>query len=158
MAKVLVLYYSRSGNTRQMAEAVAEGAKKVGAEVTLSDVKSCSPEQLLLYDGIIAGSPTYYGIVAGPLKDFFDRSVKYHGKLTGKVGGAFASAMALGGGIETTVFSIIQIMLVHGMIIQGKTKNNHYGAVSIGAPDETALEECRLLGERVAGLAAKLYA
>ncbi len=140
-----------------MAEEVAEGAKKAGAAVTLTEVQNCDPKQLLDYDGIIAGSPTYYGIISGGLKDFFDRSVKYHGKLSGKVGGAFSSAMALGGGNETTVMSIIQIMLVHGMIVQGKTKKNHYGAVAINAPDAESKEECRLLGERVALLSSKLF-
>ncbi len=139
-----------------MAEAVAEGAKNAGAEVTLSDVKECDPRQLLDYDGIIAGSPTYYGILAGEMKDFFDRSVKYHGKLEGKVGGAFASAMAPGGGNETTIISILQMMLVHGMLVQGKTRNNHYGAVAINAPDEEEKEECRQVGTRVATLAEKL--
>jgi len=140
-----------------MADAVAEGAKNAGAEVTLNNVKECDPKELLDYDGIIAGSPTYYGIVAGEMKDFFDRSVKYQGKLEGKVGGAFASAMAIGGGTETTVMSILQIMLVHGMVVQGKTRKNHYGAVSINAPDENAKEECRELGIRVAELAGKLF-
>lgn len=139
-----------------MAEAVAEGAKNAGAEVTLSDVKECDPKQLLDYDGIIAGSPTYYGILAGEMKDFFDRSVKYHGKLEGKVGGAFASAMAPGGGNETTVITILQMMLVHGMVVQGKTRKNHYGAVAINAPDEEEKEECRQVGTRVATLAEKL--
>jgi len=139
-----------------MAEAVAEGAKNAGAEVTLSDVKECDPGQLLDYDGIIAGSPTYYGILAGEMKDFFDRSVKYHGKLEGKVGGAFASAMAPGGGNETTIISILQMMLVHGMVVQGKTRKNHYGAVAINAPDEEEKEECRQVGTRVATLAEKL--
>ncbi len=157
MARVLVIYHSRSGNTRKMAEAVAEGAKNAGAEVTLSDVKDCEPKELLNFDAIIAGSPTYYGIVAGEMKDFFDRSVKYHGKLEGKVGGAFASAMAFGGGNETTVMSILQMLLVHGMIIQGKTRKNHYGAVSVNAPDEEAKEECKQLGSRVATLAGKLF-
>jgi len=157
MAKILVLYYSRSGNTRKMAEAVAEGAKETGADVTLSDIKEFEPRQLLKYDGIVAGSPTYYGILAGPVKDFFDRSVKIHGKLEGKVGGAFASAMALGGGTETTVMSILQIMLVHGMIVQGKTKKTHFGAVSVNAPDQESREECRQLGAKVAALAAKLF-
>lgn len=157
MAKILVLYYSRSGNTRKMAEAVAEGVKNTGAQLTLCDLKNCTLEQLLDHDGIVAGSPTYYGQVAGALKEFFDRSVKYHGKLEGKVGGAFASSGVLGGGNETTVLSILQMMLVHGMIVQGQSKTNHYGAVSIEAPDESALEQCRLLGERVSKLAARLY-
>ncbi len=157
MAKVLVLYYSRSGNTKEMAETVAVGAQQAGAETTVCDVENCTLEQLLEYDGIIAGSPTYYGIVAGKLKDFFDRSVKYHGKLEGKVGGAFSSAGVMGGGSETTVLSILQIMLVHGMIVQGQSKGNHYGVTSIKAPDANAIQECRQLGERVAKLAGKLF-
>lgn len=157
MAKILVFYYSRSGNTRQMAEAVAEGVRGTEAEVTVCDIKDCDVEQLIEYDGIIAGSPTYYGIVAGALKDFFDRSVKFHGKLEGKVGGAFSSAGVFGGGSETTVLSILQMMLVHGMIVQGQSKGNHYGVVAIGTPDASALQECRQLGERVGRLAVKLF-
>jgi NAD(P)H dehydrogenase (quinone) len=156
MTKVLVLYLSRTGHTRQMAEEVAVGVKSVGVEVTLSSLEDCTLDQLLEHDGIIAGSPTYYGLAAGPLKDFFDRSIVHHGKLEGKVGGAFSSAAILGGGCETAVLSIIQMMLVHGMIIQGQSKGNHYGVVSIGAPDEEVIEQCRRLGRRVGGLALKL--
>lgn len=157
MAKLLILYYSRTGNTEKMAQAIAAGAEETGADVTLCSVSNCSVEQLLEYDGIIAGSPTYYGIVAGTLKNFFDESVKYHTRLEGKVGGAFSSAGVFGGGSETTVQSILQMMLVHGMIIQGKSKGNHYGVVAVGAPDESIIQECRQLGERVAKLAAKLF-
>jgi len=140
-----------------MAEAVAVGAKGVGAEINLCDVHDCSMDQLLEYDGIIAGSPTYYGLAAGPIKDFFDRSIVHHGKLEGKLGGAFSSAGILGGGSETALISILQMMLVHGMIIQGQSRGNHYGAVSIGAPDEKAIEQCRQLGKRVGKLALQLF-
>jgi len=140
-----------------MAEAAAVGARGTGAEINLCEVNDCSMDQLLEYDGIIAGSPTYYGLVAGPLKAFFDRSIVHHGKLEGKVGGAFSSAGILGGGSETTLLSILQMMLVHGMIVQGQARGNHYGAVSIGAPDEKALEQCRELGKRVARLALQLF-
>lgn len=157
MAKVLILYYSRTGNTRKMAEEVAVGVKGVGAEVTVCDVVDCTLDKLLEYQGIVAGSPTYYGQAAGPIKDFFDRSVVHHGKLEGMVGGAFSSAGVFGGGSETTVLSILQIMLVHGMIVQGQARGNHYGAVSIGAPDDTAVEQCRMLGKRVGKLALKLF-
>ncbi len=157
MANVLIIYYSQTGNTREMADAVATGAKSAGAEVSVCNVEECNPEQLLNYEGIIAGSPTYYGLAAGPLKDFFDRSVVYQGKLEGKVGGAFSSAGIFGGGSETAVMSILQIMLVHGMVVQGQSEGNHYGAVSVGSPDENAQEQCRVLGEKVARLAAVLY-
>ncbi len=156
MTKVLVIYYSRTGHTRRMAEEVALGVKNSGAEAVVCAVGECDLNELLDYDGVIAGSPTYYGLVAGPIKDFFDRSVVHHGKLEGKVGGAFASAGILGGGSETTVLSILQMMLVHGMVVQGRARGGHYGVVSVGAPDENALEECRQLGKRVGSLAVKL--
>ncbi len=157
MAKILILYYSRTGNTRKMAEAVAVGVKGTGAEVTVCDVAECSLDQLPEYDGIIAGSPTYYGLVSGPVKDFFDRSVVHHGKLEGMVGGAFSSAGVIGGGSETTVLSILQIMLVHGMIVQGQARGNHYGVISIREPDENAIHQCRQLGKRVGKLACRLF-
>ncbi len=157
MARVLIIYYSRTGNTRKMAEAVELGVKGAGAEVTVCEVANCTLDNLLEYDAIIAGSPTYYGLLAGPLKELFDRSVVHHGKLEGMVGGAFSSAGIFGGGSETTVLSILQIMLVHGMIVQGQARGNHYGAVSIGNPDEAAMEQCRNLGKRVGKLALKLF-
>jgi NAD(P)H dehydrogenase (quinone) len=90
------------------------------------------------------------------MKTLFDLSAKKHGRLQGKVGGAFASAGGLGGGVETTVLSILQMMLVHGMIIEGNSNTLHFGAVAIGKPDEKSLKGCRDLGKRVAVLVKTL--
>jgi len=155
VARVLVLYYSRTGNTRKMAEAVVEGAEQAGAEVDLESVEECEPEVMLDYDGIIVGSPTYYGTMAAEIKKFLDESVQLHGKLDGKVGAAFASAGHLGGGNETTVLSILEGLLIHGMIIQGDPEGDHYGPCAVGAPDERAKEECENLGRRLANLLEK---
>ncbi len=158
MAKVLVTYYSRSGNTGRMAELVAEGAREVeGAETVLKTVEETEAKSLTDYDAIIAGSPTYYGLMAAELKNLFDKSVVLHGQLEGKVGGAFTSAANLGGGNETAILSILQAMLIHGMIVQGTSQRDHYGPVAIGAPDERAVGECRKLGRNVAALAVKLH-
>lgn len=157
MASVLVTYYSRSGNTQKMAEAVAEGAKQVaGVEVTLRPSSEVTPDELVKYDGIIMGSPVYFGSVAAELKTLIDESVKHYGKFTGKVGGAFASSGAIGGGTETTVLDILKAMLIHGMIVQGTTQGAHYGAVAFGAPDERATKDCQGLGRRVAELVARM--
>jgi len=157
MAKILIVYYSRTGHTEKMAEEIAVGVKSVGAEAVLCNIDECSLDQLPDYDGIIVGSPTYYGLVSGPIKVLFDRSIVHHGKMEGKVGGAFSSAGVLGGGSETAVLSIIQMMLVHGMIVQGYAKGHHYGVVSIGAPDEKVIEQCRQLGKRTGVLTLKLF-
>ena len=156
MAKVLVLYYSRTGNTEQMAQMVAEAATGAGAHVDLKSVEQVATKELLEYDGIIVGSPTYYGLMSFELKKLFDDSVRHHGSLSGKVGGAFSSAANIGGGNETTILSILQTMLIHGMVVPGTADGDHYGPVSIGAPDERASKQCRALGKRIAELAEKL--
>jgi len=128
----------------------------VGADVELKKAQQVGADELLRYDGIIAGSPTYYGQMSASLKKLFDESVKIHGKLSGKVGGAFSSSANVGGGNETTILSILECMLIHGMVVQGTSAGDHYGPVAIGAPDERADEQCRRLGQRVAELAQKL--
>ena len=156
MAKVLIVYDSRSGNTKKMAHAIAESAKKKNANVNVKRVEETSIKDLLDHDAIIMGSPTYYGVMSGRLKELIDQSVEVHGKLEGKVGAAFTSSGGTATGAETTLLSIIQAMLVHGMIVQGTSTNKHYGVAAVGSPDERDLEDCQELGERVATLAKKL--
>jgi NAD(P)H dehydrogenase (quinone) len=157
MAKVLVIYFSKTGNTKKMAELVGEGVKNAGLEVTLQSVDQATPEDLLNADGIIIGSPTYFGTMAAPVKELLDKSVRYFGKMNGKVGAAFSTSGILGGGNETTVLDILKAFLIHGMIIQGETAGGHYGPVAIGAPDDTCKQECLALGKRVAALVKKLF-
>jgi NAD(P)H dehydrogenase (quinone) len=154
---MLVLYFTRTGNTKAMAQIVAEAAAKEGAEVVLKDVEEAKPQELLEYDAIVIGSPTYYGCMAGKLKDFLDSTVAHHGKLTGKVGGAFSSSANIGGGNETTILSILHALLIHGMVVQGTSEGDHYGPVSIDVPDARAENQCESLGRRVASLAVRLF-
>ena len=156
MGKIGIVYYSRTGNTEKMAALVSRGVKREGIEAELKKVEETTLEDLLSWDGIIVGSPTYYGLVAAPIKDLFDRSVKYHGKLEGKVGGAFSSSANIGGGNETTVISILEMMLIHGMVVQGSSEGDHYGPVSIGSPNERVEAQCEALGRKVARLVKKL--
>ncbi|KPK77251.1 MAG: flavodoxin [Phycisphaerae bacterium SM23_30] len=158
MARILIIYYSRGGNTRQMAQYVESGVKGVEqAEVVCLPVDKVEAKDLLDYDGIIMGSPVYYGTMAAEMKNLIDESVSYHGKLAGKVGGAFASSANVGGGNETTVMDLIKVELIHGMIVPGSAEGDHYGPVSIGKPDERARAECRRLGKIVAELTVKLF-
>jgi NAD(P)H dehydrogenase (quinone) len=156
MARILVVYHSETGHTARMAQLAAEAAREAGAEVVVKPVGDASPDDLTGYDGIIVGSPTYYGLMSAPLKKLFDDSVKFHHQLAGKVGGAFTSSGNIGGGNETTILSILQAMLIHGMIVQGTSRGDHYGPVAIGAPDARAEAEARSLGRRVADLAEKV--
>ena len=158
MSKMLITYYSRSGNTEAMAGYVAEGAGEIdGVEVDVRPVADVTPDDLLTYDAIVMGSPVYYGTMAAELKQLIDDSVCHHGKLDGKVGGGFASAGGLGGGNETTVLDIVKALMIHGMVVKGEPTGDHYGPVAVGAPDERSQKECRKYGRMVAELTKALH-
>jgi NAD(P)H dehydrogenase (quinone) len=157
MASGLVLYYSRSGNTKMMAEAIAEAMNGAGLGTRCKSITDTKIKELVEADAIVVGTPTYYGRLAGPVATFFDETVSKHGKLDGKVGGAFASSSNIGGGNETAINGVINTLQVHGMIVQGDPQGDHFGPVSIGKPDERALAQCKRRGERVAKLTLKLF-
>ena len=157
MARVLVIYHTRTGNTEAMAEAVAEGAREAGAEVVVKKVQDTTMDDLLAADAVAVGSPTYYGTMAAEVKQLLDESVEIHGSLEGKAGAAFSSAGGVGGGQQTTVVDILAALLIHGMVVQGDPRGDHYGPVAVGAPDERARRECRRCGERLAALAERLH-
>ena len=159
MVNVVVIYYSKTGNTKAMAEEVAKGAKDSGADVRLKSVEEATLNDLLWAHGIVIGSPTYFGLPSAQVKKFLDESVKVRGKLEGKVGAAFSSSYHRAGGRETTMLAILQAMLIHGMIVCGDplSTGGHYGAVANGPPDEQAKRECYELGKRIAKIAEKLF-
>ena len=156
MAKGIVVYYSRSGNTKEMAEIIAEAMNEAELPTECKSVDKIKADDLLGYDAIVVGSPTYYGAMAGPIKQLFDETVSFHGQLDGKVGAAFSSAGNIGGGNETTIMSIIEAMLIAGMVVGGDPKGDHYGPVSIGKPDERVRQQCRRRGQRIAKLTKKM--
>jgi len=152
MAKALVVFYSRTGTTEEMAKVIGASLADQGLDVAVKSVAETRADDFLDYDAIVAGSPTYYGLMAAELKALFDESVKHHGKLAGKVGAAFTSAANVGGGNETTVLSILQAMLIHGMVVKGSARGDHYGPVAIGKVDKRARVQCEKLAREVAEL------
>jgi NAD(P)H dehydrogenase (quinone) len=157
MPKALVCYYSHSHNTEKMAVRIAEVLNEKGLPADLKKVQDVLPADLLAYDCLVFGSPTYYGTMAWPLKKLIDESVKHHGKLKGKVGGAFTSSANLAGGNETTVLDILKSLMIHGMIVQGDHQGDHYGPVAVGRPDERSLKSCEKCAVRLAALTKKLF-
>ncbi len=156
MAKGIVIYYSRSGNTKSMAEMLAKAMGEGGVATDCKSVDKVKVDDLLGYDAIVVGSPTYYGGMAAQIKQLIDDSVVKHGQLDGKVGAAFSSSANIAGGNETTVLSILQAMLISGMVIQGDPQGDHYGPVSIGKPDDRVVKLCARWGRRIAELTKKL--
>lgn len=158
MAKVLVIYYSRSGTTEKMAKIISESISKEGIEAEIRKVSEVKADDLLKYDGIVIGSPTYYGTMSWEIKKLLDESVRFHGKLEGKVGGAFSSSANVAGGNETTILNILNALLIHGFIIAGDPKGDHYGPVAVGSVDERANKECVRFGQRFGQLVKRLSA
>ena len=142
MSKILVLYYSSYGHVETMAQAVAEGARKVpGAEVVVKrvpelvpdevaaksgmkldqDAPVAEPGELADYDAIVFGTPTRFGNMAAQMRNFLDQTggLWAKGALVGKVGSAFTSTATQHGGQETTLTSFHTTLLHQGMVIVG---------------------------------------
>lgn len=147
MPKVLVVYYSLSGNTRQMAEAVVEGARSVaGTEVILKTGLEATIEDLLECQGVALGSPDYFSDMAGGMKDFFDRTYyPAQGKVTGKPCVLFGSA----GGPATRVIESLRKMAQ-----RFKLEEVAPAVGASGKPTDAVLQECRDLGARLAQAAS----
>jgi NAD(P)H dehydrogenase (quinone) len=156
---ILIMYYSKGGNTRKMAEAIAEGVGQVdGVEAALRHTRDVSKADFVAADGLIVGSPVYFGTMAAQLKQVLDAFVGVRRKMENKVGAAFSTSGDASGGKETTIMSIIQALLIYGMIIVGDpmSATGHYGTACVGAPDATAQENGRKLGRRVAELVKRV--
>ncbi len=157
--QVLVLYYSKGGNTKKLAEDVAKGVESEGLQAVLKSTGEVTKDDFLDSAGIVAGSPVYFGVMAADMKRVFDEFVSTRRKMEGKVGAAFATAGHQTGGKETTIFSILQCMLIYGMVVVGDpmSATGHYGVACVGAPDEKASEDAFKLGARVASLCKRLF-
>ena len=142
MSKVLIIYYSLSGNTEKMAKAVAEGAASAGATVTLKRSLDANADDLLNCDAVVFGTPSYFAYMAGAVKDFFDRTFfTLRGNVDGKPYATFGS---YGGGGEVAINSLNEMCERLGL---------KKAAESVGAqrePSSEALEECKALGSKMA--------
>jgi len=156
--QVLVLYYSKGGNTKRLAEEVAKGVESTGLKALLKSTAEVTKDDFLASAGIIAGSPVYFGVMAWELKKVFDDFVSTRKKMEDKVGAAFATGGHPTGGKETTIMSILQCMLIYGMIIVGDpmSASGHYGVACLGRPEENALRDAFKQGARVAELCKKI--
>ncbi|MEW5914145.1 MAG: NAD(P)H-dependent oxidoreductase [Thermodesulfobacteriota bacterium] len=158
MPKVLIVYFSHGGNTRKMAEALAQSIQEAGCQVSLQKVAHTSLDDLKEADGVLLGSPCYFGCMAAPMKAFVDESIKLFGKgeLEGKPGGAFVSTGGIGGCGELALLSLNAALLIHGMVVQGLRFGGHLGTLAIGEPDERVLTELQRYGAQFAALVQRL--
>lgn len=165
--RVLIAYFSETGNTKALAGAVAEGAGEVtGVEVMLRPVDQVSESDLLEADAIIVGSPVYNANVAPQVQQFIT-SWPFEGMpLKDKVGAAFVTAGGISAGEELTQMNILQSMLIFGMIVAGGPDwTAPFGASAIvGEPpflpemglSDAFLEKGRKLGRRIGEITVRL--
>jgi NAD(P)H dehydrogenase (quinone) len=141
VAEVLVLYYSRTGATAELARQVCRGVEAVAgatarlrtvppvaaaSEEPARPVPASGPPYVTLDDlrevqGLVLGSPTRFGNMAAPLKYFLDSTAALwlSGALAGKPAGVFTSTQTMHGGQETTLVSMMLPLLHHGMLLVG---------------------------------------
>lgn len=140
MSYILVLYYSRGGSTRNLAQAIARGVEQSGMEAKIRTVPPVSPdtqasepsipeqgeqyvtkEELQQCAGLALGSPTRFGNMASPVKYFLDTTsdIWLSGQLINKPAAVFTSTASMHGGQETTLTSMMTPLLHHGMVMVG---------------------------------------
>jgi NAD(P)H dehydrogenase (quinone) len=193
--EILILYYSRHGSVRELARWIAKGVEQVtgmsarirtvpeisnGCDGQLRSIPDSGPPYVELTDleeclGIAFGSPTRFGNMAAPLKQFIDSTTPLwlSGSLTGKPISLFTSSASMHGGQESTLLSMALPFLHHGMVLVGipysetalgQTQHGGtpYGASHVSGVAETTLctpSEIALaqaLGKRLAITASKL--
>jgi len=159
LVSILIAYYSRTGNTEKMAEAVVEGAKRVpGTTVMLRRVGQVTAEELFRADALIVGSPVYWSNMASEVKAFFDDWQFKFGvfpefKMRNKVGAAFVTGGQISSGKELTLLGILGAMLGNQMIVV--SGGGAFGATATTEGDSPGIDQkeldgARALGQRVA--------
>jgi len=191
MKKILIIYYSKNGAIQKMSEKISRGINAVdNSEAvirTLPDIKdntaAIANEDNILYatnedlencDGLILGSPTYFGNMAAPMKFFLDGTSAewFNNTLSGKPAGVFTSSSSMHGGQETTLITMLIPLLHHGMIILGipygekelhdtRTGGSPYGPTHFSGDKQNSLSNhetklCTSFGSRIANIAKKL--
>ncbi len=195
MSEILVLYFSCHGSVANLAKAISHGVESVhgcsarvrtvpsvsaDTEATQDSIPASGPpyasvSDLEECDGIIIGSPSYFGSMAAPLKYFLDQTTPQwlSGALVNKPAAAFVSSSSLHGGQETALFSMLVPLLHHGAILVGipyteeslsttQSGGTPYGATHVSGQDSKSpfsddeKKLCHALGKRVAEIASKL--
>lgn len=171
---ILVLYYSKYGSVKQMAELIAKGIESTGFNVKLRTVPQlatvvteaaasipeegdlyCSLEDLANCSGLALGSPTRFGNMASEMKYFWDQttSLWLSGALHGKPACVFTASGSMHGGQESTLLTMLPPLFHHGMMIMGLSNaqaalsNTKTGGTPYGASHVSGPRHDQVLSE-----------
>lgn len=144
--RLLIVYYTGSGNTKRMAEEIGRGAEQLGVAVEVKRVEECTLEDLAGADGIVIGSPTYFSNVAWQVKKLIDESITlYRGRqLKGKIGGCFTSSGTRRDGEDCVRMLELAFGFHHGVkIVPGIVRTSRDGEKEVS-------EMCQRYGMEIA--------
>jgi NAD(P)H dehydrogenase (quinone) len=160
--KFTVLYHSVSGNTKKMAEVIAESMRMMeNAEPKTFPIEEIDETWVKESKCVIVGTPIYYASVSGAIKNFLERPCNKY-ELAGKIGGAFATANYVHGGGELGIRLILDHMLCHGMLTYsgGFACGNpviHLGPVALTGHLEENMDTFKLYGQRMAAKTIEIF-
>ncbi|MBK88192.1 MAG: flavodoxin [Gammaproteobacteria bacterium] len=153
LKRLVIIYHSKTGNTRAMIDAVIDGAKDPqlnDVDVHVLTAAEAQPEDLLSADGLILGTPENFGYMSGALKDFFDRSFyEVEGRLPPL---PYATVINAGNDGSGAIRSIERIANGYPLVQVQEAIIGH------GPPDQETLDRCKELGGALAaGLELGVY-
>jgi len=169
MGPLLILYYSKHGSTKKLADAIAQGASAEGVEVIVRTVQSLhgsgdeltenappivTTQELEQCSALALGSPTRFGNMAAPVKHFLDSTSAQwlKGSLINKPACVFTSTSSMHGGQESTLLSMMLPLMHHGMVLCGlpysepalhstSTGGSPYGVTHVASHQSTQLSD-----------------
>lgn len=165
MARVLLLYDSRSGLVEELAAAIELGVESAGGSCSKRRLEEATIEDAIAADAVILGSANWSGMTA-KMKEWWDYSGDRweSGELTGKVGAAFTAGYSRSGGNEATLLQLLHLLFAHGMVLVGlpwtddmRVSGSYYGATAHGEVTDVDRAQATVLGRRVAEVAAQLF-
>jgi NAD(P)H dehydrogenase (quinone) len=159
--KLSIVYYSKTGKTKTMAEEIAKGMKMLdNIEVGLFQIEKIDYDFIKESKAVIFGTPTYYANTCWQIKKWFDES--WNCNLEGKIGGAFSTADFPQGGADTAILTLINHLMVKGMLVySGGSALGlpyiHLGPVAFKENFEESKELFNLFGKRIAEKSIEIF-
>lgn len=140
MHQILIIYTTINGRTETMVEPLRQAIEDEGVACTVRRVENVTWDEMKAAHGILIGNPARFGGTDWQIKRLFDVTAfeAYPGPLQGKVGGVFTAGSRPGNGAELALMATVNVLLNHGMVIQGNAFMSHYGPVLLrdGTPEQ----------------------
>ena len=132
---ILITYYSKTGSTTQLAKSIEKGASEGNrVRVILKKIEETTEDDLIKADAIILGSSVYNANPAAEVLKFIERWPFEGGKMKNKIGAVFVTGGGISSGEELVQTSLLQAMMVFGMIIVGGDDwKSSFGASAVTA-------------------------